>query len=192
MIVLLAETELSILSVAFFVALLGTGLLVTATRAHRKGIESKRRTRLGLFAMVCGPLVGATLAWLFNTVDDVNPLDSGYYYLVFTIIGGIAGLLAGLAFWMTTLLCTRDPSGKGVSMGLFDKTNRRATPWSVIRHSLIVALVGACLGVLVVLLNHERSANWPLGLIAWTLLCLVVGAVWEWQVGETWDGETDH
>ena len=48
-------------------------------------------------------------------LGDVHPADVGYTYVVFTVIGGIAGLLAGIAFGITGLLCPRDVSGKGLS-----------------------------------------------------------------------------
>lgn len=65
-------------------------------------------------------------------------------------------------------------------MGLFDKTNPRATFGSVIRHAAVVGGTGAVL---------YAAANWnagkdrlTYGLLAWTVLCAAVGAVWEWQV----------
>jgi hypothetical protein len=98
----------------FLFVLLIAGFLVRTTRTRGKRGERARRAGLGLMAIFCGPLVGASLAWLVNTLGDVNPLDVTYNYVVFTVIGGIAGLLAGIVFGMTGLLCPRDPSGKGM------------------------------------------------------------------------------
>jgi hypothetical protein len=87
---------------------------VTATRTRRKRNEPHRRARLGLMGIVCGPPVGASLAWLVNRLDDVNPLDVRWNHGVFTVIGRIAGLLAGIAFCVGGLLCPQNLGGKGV------------------------------------------------------------------------------
>ena len=109
--------------VGFLIVLLVATLFVTATRSHGKRSERNRRAELGLMAILCGPLVGAFLAWLGNTVGDVHPADVGYNYFVFTVIGGIAGFLAGIAFSITGLLCPRNLSGKGVPAKSVDATD---------------------------------------------------------------------
>ena len=106
--------------VGFLFVLLIAGLFVTATRTRAKRSERDRRAGLGLIAILGGPLVGACLAWLTNTLGDVHPLDVRYTYVVFTVIGGIAGMLAGIVFGITGLLCQRDLSGKGVQGGVTD------------------------------------------------------------------------
>lgn len=65
-------------------------------------------------------------------------------------------------------------------MGLLDKTNRRATPTSVLRASAI----GAAVGMIVFFLCFKpmyRDA-WPVTLPIWILLCAAVAALCEWQV----------
>jgi len=102
-------------AVGFMLVLLLVCLFVTATRARGKRSESDRRAGLGLLAIFCGPLIGAFLAWLANILGNVHPADVGYTYTVLTEIGGIAGLVAGVFFAITGLLCPRDSSGKAVS-----------------------------------------------------------------------------
>jgi hypothetical protein len=65
--------------------------------------EKDRRAWLGLVAILCGPFVGAFLASLGVALGDVHPADVEYTYVVLTVIGGIAGLVAGLAFAVTYL-----------------------------------------------------------------------------------------
>jgi len=103
-----------LLAIGLLLALLIAGLFVTATRTRGKRSEQDRRAGLGLMAILCGPLVGASLAWLVNTLGDVHPADVGFTYAKCTVIGGIAGVLAGVAFGITGLLCPRDSSGKAV------------------------------------------------------------------------------
>jgi hypothetical protein len=43
-------------------------------------------------------LVGAFLAGLAIALGGVLPADVGYTCVVFTVIGGIAGFIAGIAF----------------------------------------------------------------------------------------------
>lgn len=90
------------------VVLGAVGLFVRATRVS--GRERERRAGLGCLALVSGPLLGAALAWLTCTFGDVSPLDVGYTYGVFTIIGGIAGFLGGVAFLLTAMF---GPVGAG-------------------------------------------------------------------------------
>ena len=79
--------------------------------------------RLGLVAIVGGPLVGASLAFSINALGDVHPADVGYTYTVFTVIGGIAGLLGGIAFGTTSLISPRDSRVKGVAHKPADVTD---------------------------------------------------------------------
>ncbi len=62
---------------------------------------------MGLLSILGGPRVGASLAWLNNALGGVHPGDVGYTYTFFSVIGGIAGLLAGVAFAITGLFCPR-------------------------------------------------------------------------------------
>jgi hypothetical protein len=106
----------------FLLVLLIASRFVTATRTDGKRSEQNRRAALGLMAIFCGPLVGAFLAWLGNTLGDVHPADVGYTYCVFSVIGGIAGLLAGIAFGITALLSPRNLNGKSVPAKSLDDT----------------------------------------------------------------------
>jgi hypothetical protein len=67
-------------------------------------------------------------------------------------------------------------------MGLLDKTNPKATFWSVLRHALVVGTVGASLYLLATIWKDAERDHWLIGLIVWTLLCAFVGGLWEWQV----------
>jgi apolipoprotein N-acyltransferase len=109
--------------IGFLLVLLIAGLFVTATRTRGKRGEQDRRAGLGCMAIFCGPLVGAALAWLGNTLGNVHPADVKYTYTVLTFIGGIAGLFAGIAFGITGLLCRRDSSGKAVPAKPVDVTD---------------------------------------------------------------------
>ena len=110
---------LAIWSVAIPVVLLFVALFVSATRTGGRRSEQNRRAMLGLMAILCGPLVGASLAWLGNTLEDVHPANVRYRYVTFTAIGGIAGVVGGVAFAITGLFTTHDSGGKGLS----DKPN---------------------------------------------------------------------
>jgi hypothetical protein len=102
-------------SIGLILVLALVHVFVNATRTPKKRREQNRRAGLGLMAIVCGPLVGASLAWLVNALGDVHPRDVTYTYVVFTVIGGIAGVVAGVVFAITGILCTRDLGGKGIS-----------------------------------------------------------------------------
>jgi len=101
-------------AVGIWLVLLIAELFVTATRTRGKRSEQRRRAGLGILAILCGPLIGAFLAWLANILGNVHPADVGYSYTVFTVIGGIAGLIAGVVFAISGLLCPGDSSGKAV------------------------------------------------------------------------------
>ena len=49
-----------------------------------------------------------------TTLGEVHPADLESTYAVLIVIGGIAGLFAGVAFGITGLFGPRDPSGKAV------------------------------------------------------------------------------
>ena len=57
------------LLIIFVLVLLAALLLLNATRTREQQGERNRRTRLGLWAMFCGPLGGALLAFLSNTLE---------------------------------------------------------------------------------------------------------------------------
>jgi hypothetical protein len=88
-----------------------TGLLVVFVastvfvRASASGKnERNRRAGLGLLAIIGGPLIGLSLAGLVHAVGGIHPLDIGYTYGTFAMIGGVAGLIAGLIFAVTGIL----------------------------------------------------------------------------------------
>jgi hypothetical protein len=109
--------------IGFLFVLLIAWFLVTATRTRGNLGEQNRRAGLALLTILCGPLVGAALAWLFHTRGDVHPPDVGETYVVFTVIGGVAGLLGGVVFGITGLLSFRDAEGKAVPTKPVDVTD---------------------------------------------------------------------
>jgi len=76
-------------------------------------------------------------------------------------------------------------------MGLLDKTNPRATLYSVLLHATVIGFVGALLYLLAMTWKESLREHWVLGLILWTALCIFVGGLWEWQVAED-DGNDEH
>jgi len=68
-------------------------------------------------------------------------------------------------------------------MGLLEKTNAKATLWSVVRSAAMSAGVGAIVYGLVIYLRAEPTEYWQLKLAIWSLGCLLVGALGEWQGG---------
>jgi cyanate permease len=75
-------------------------------------------------------------------------------------------------------------------MGLLDKTNPRATCWTVLRHAFVVGLVAALLYLVAVFWEGPLREHWVIGLCVWTCLCALVGGLWEWQVRRE-DGENE-
>jgi hypothetical protein len=65
-----------------------------------------------MMAILCGPLVGAFLAWSANTLGEVHPADVKYTYTVYIAIGAISGLFAGVAFGITGLTCPQDSGAR--------------------------------------------------------------------------------
>src|SRR3954447_19284913 len=106
--------------IALLITLLFVSLFVTATKTRGKRSEQDRRAGLGRMAILCGPLVGASLAWLGNALGAVHPADVQYTYVGFIIIGGIAGFLAGVAFAITGLFSPRDSGGKDLPVKSVD------------------------------------------------------------------------
>jgi hypothetical protein len=98
----------------FLFILVITAIFVTATRKSRKQSEQNRRAGLGITAILCGPLLGACLAWLANQGGYVHPADVKYTYVTLTIIGSIAGFVAGIFFAITALFCPRGSGEKAV------------------------------------------------------------------------------
>jgi hypothetical protein len=121
---LLPPEMLFIWPIGFLIVLLADRYLVIAMRTREKRGERARRVGLALVAVLCGPLVGVSLACSFHTLGNVHPLNVAYTYVVFTVTGGIAGLLAGSIFGIIGLLCPRDRSGKdkqGKPVGVTDE-----------------------------------------------------------------------
>lgn len=67
-------------------------------------------------------------------------------------------------------------------MGLLDKKNPRATPWTVLGHAFVVGLIGAALYLAPLLWKEPLREDWVIILTVWTCLCAFVGGLWEWQV----------
>jgi hypothetical protein len=111
------------LPIGFLLVLLIAGLFLTATRTRRKRSEQHRRAALGLMSIICGPVAGASLAWVAITFGSVHPADVRYTYTVLTVIGGIAGLLGGIAFCITGLLVFRDSGKEAVAGKSMDVTD---------------------------------------------------------------------
>jgi hypothetical protein len=65
-------------------------------------------------------------------------------------------------------------------MGLFDKTNPKATLRSVLLRAIQFGVVGAI--VFFLAFKPAWREAWPITLPIWCLLCALVGAVVEWQV----------
>lgn len=68
-------------------------------------------------------------------------------------------------------------------MSLLEKINPKATWQSVLRRSLACGVVGAIIGLAVLAVDQRpQSDTWAIGFAGWIMLCLFVGAVFEWQV----------
>ncbi len=68
-------------------------------------------------------------------------------------------------------------------MGLLDKLNPRATVSTVIHRSLVGGIVGASVYCLATVGRQSLADYWPL-MIVFTLISMLVGAVYQWQVPE--------
>ena len=69
-------------------------------------------------------------------------------------------------------------------MKLLRKTNPKATPRTVVRHAVSVSFVGTSLYASILWWNN-RWTEWPTSLVLASVLLLLVGGLWEWQV--PWD-----
>jgi hypothetical protein len=114
---------LLVLPIGFVLVLLIAGVFLTATTIHGKQSEQDRRARRELVAIFCGPLVGPSLAFLANALGNVHPADVEDTCAVFTVIGGIAVLIGGVAFGSTGLLSPRSSDGKAVPSKPVDVTD---------------------------------------------------------------------
>jgi uncharacterized protein YqgC (DUF456 family) len=96
--------------VLFALLLLFVGLFVWATTRKDRGAKSEqdRRAGLGIAALLCGPLIGALLAGLAQALGGIHPMDVAYTYVVFIIVGSIAGFMVGIAFAVTSVFSPRD------------------------------------------------------------------------------------
>ena len=69
-------------------------------------------------------------------------------------------------------------------MGLMDKTNPNATRRSVLRESLISAITTPL--VVFVISKPAFRRHWRVTLPITILIGAGIGALWEWQVDDTW------
>ncbi len=99
------------LLVVFFIA----AIFVTKTRVGDALGERNRRAMLGLAAILSGPLVGTSLAWIANALGNVYPADVKITYIGYTALGGIAGLMAGVVVGATGFFVPKDPRMKSKS-----------------------------------------------------------------------------
>ncbi len=76
-------------------------------------------------------------------------------------------------------------------MKLLNKTNPKATGRTVVRHAVSVSLIGTSLYALIHWWNN-RWTEWPTSLVAASVLLLLVGGLWEWQVPREEDDATDR
>tara|TARA_B100000029_G_scaffold130920_2_gene124527 strand:- start:446 stop:712 length:267 start_codon:yes stop_codon:yes gene_type:complete len=76
-------------------------------------------------------------------------------------------------------------------MKLLNKTNPKATGRTVVRHAVSVSLIGTSLYALIHWWNN-RWTEWPTSLVAASVLLLLVGGLWEWQVPIEEDDATDR
>jgi hypothetical protein len=68
-------------------------------------------------------------------------------------------------------------------LSLLKKVNQKATAGSVARRALVTGVVGAIIGMAVIVRDGQPlSAPRTIGLSLWVVLCMIVGAVFEWQV----------
>jgi hypothetical protein len=98
--------------IGFLFVLVLAVLFAKATQTRGKRSEHNRRAGLGIMAIICGPVVGASLAWVTDALGGVHPADVGYSYAVFTAIGGIAGTLGAVAFGISGFLTPEIPTEK--------------------------------------------------------------------------------
>lgn len=85
-------------------------------------VRRKGRADFGLawVALVSGPLVGLLFAWLFLSLNSVNPLDVGYFIFVHVFIGGFAGCIAAATFGIIALV-KQSPQFSKPTRNVWDK-----------------------------------------------------------------------
>jgi hypothetical protein len=66
-----------------------------------------------------------------------------------------------------------------IGMGLLDKTNPNATPWSVLRRAFVMGLIGADLYLLAILKDDKLREHWIF--VLWIGLFALLAGLWEWQ-----------
>lgn len=73
-------------------------------------------------------------------------------------------------------------------MGFLDKINPKATAWSVLRAAIFQGILGAAVGAAAIYFKEKPLTGfWPIPYALWVLGCMVVGAIFEWQVPEDTD-----
>ncbi|MDA0834552.1 MAG: hypothetical protein O2955_11515 [Planctomycetota bacterium] len=75
-------------------AISGAALLRPTRQVNHRA--TSRGLRLVALTFISGPLVGLVLASLTVLLSDVSPMDRGYTFEVFTLIGLLAGLIGVL------------------------------------------------------------------------------------------------
>lgn len=80
----------------------GAGLFRPAGRGGHARTSSTRS--LAAIAFITGPLMGLVLASLTVLLTDVSPLDRGYTFGVFTMIGLLAGLIGAVVVGIASAL----------------------------------------------------------------------------------------
>jgi hypothetical protein len=69
------------------------------------GFLTHRRCVLGITAILAGPLVGASFAWLGIALGKMHVADVGVY----TVLGAIIGLFTGITSSLVGLFHPRNP-----------------------------------------------------------------------------------
>lgn len=97
-------------------------VLVAALFAWFRHARGKGRPGLGLawVALASGPLVGLLFAWLYFSLENVNPLDVGYFVYVHVFIGGFAGCIAAASFGIIALM-KQSPQPSKPTRDVWDK-----------------------------------------------------------------------
>ncbi len=98
------------IGVLLVILMIGLFVKLTAKSPHKLHNERNRRVGLGILALICGPLAGAGLAAVTVAFGGVHRLDVGQTYIVFTVFGSVAGMIAGVAFALTALISPHDRS----------------------------------------------------------------------------------
>jgi 4-hydroxybenzoate polyprenyltransferase len=72
----------------------------------------------------------------------------------------------------------------GEPWGLLEKTNPRATSWTLLKNAVLGAVTGGALYGAVIFFRHEPTPHWLAKLCAWALGVAMIAALSEWQVGD--------